>query len=122
MPQIWLDDDELAAFAGLSAPGARRHAIRQGWARMRSRSGTTRSRLPAEMTQEYLHFAMRMEAEQAFPSRSWASLRRALLALMPERLNAPPQASSPPLGGDARLGHSIAPTLLVSESRRGEAA
>lgn len=122
MPQIWLDDEELADFTGLGAADARIYAIQQGWPRMRSRSGLSRSRLPDELTKDYL----RMFA-QASPARdtmvgSWTALRETLMALVPGSGNMSHRTRREVPGEEARSGHSIDPTVLVSETRQSKVA
>jgi hypothetical protein len=122
MPQIWLDDEELADFAGISPTHARIYATQQGWARMRSRSGHSRSRLPPELTQDYLRLLTQAMSVPDNATRSWARLRKALVGLMPGIRNAAYELPSHSIGNDAKSGHSIASPILISESRQSEAA
>jgi hypothetical protein len=75
MAQIWLSYDELAETLGCTAPQARHAAIQHGWARVKSRSGISHVRLPAEMTQRYMLrqlLLLRADAEEFRPSSSIA--------------------------------------------------
>lgn len=122
MPQIWLDDDELADFAGIGPAHARIYAIQQGWTRMRSRSGRSRSRLPAELMEDYLRFFMQASLAQDSASRSWITLREDLLGLVPGSGFMPSRITSQQSSEDAKSGHSLTETVLVLHSRQNEAA
>jgi hypothetical protein len=122
VPQIWLDDEELADFIGVNPAQARIHAIQQGWTRIRSRSGPSRSRLPSELTPDYLRFLTQLPPVQNKATHSWSGLRKALTALMQGSGNASRDLPAHSLETDAKSGRSIAAPVLVSENRQSEAA
>lgn len=75
MPQIWLDDEELATLLRCPAAEARRQVLTLGWSRRRSRDGVSRTKLPRGVFEEFLlDYASRLLAE-AVADRSVPELR-----------------------------------------------
>lgn len=78
MPQIWLDDAELGTLFGTTAEVARERVLSLGWARRRSRDGTSRAKLPTSVFEDFLlDYAARRLAESV-ADRSVAELRALL--------------------------------------------